>query len=193
MPATSEVQICSNALMLLGADPIASFTDGTTGATLSSNLWPIVRDKVLRSHPWNCATKRIALAPEATAPAFDYAYSFLLPDDWLRTLAVGKTDDNTYFKMENGRILMDGTVCYLTYVFRQEDVTKYDALLTEALQWSMAAEMAYPLTRAVETQQAMLKQEEWVMKRARAVNGTEDTGDDYTDYPLISSRGRTLP
>lgn len=179
--------------MLLGADPIASFTDGTTGATLSSNLWPIVRDKVLRSHPWNCAKRRVILAPETTGPAFDWAYSFVLPGDWLRTISVGEKDENVRFEMEDGRILMDEAICKLVYVYRNEDVPTYDALLTEGLQWAMAAALAYPITRARDTQDAMVKMEEWALKRARAVNGTEDTGDDYTDYPLISSRGRTTP
>ena len=193
MSLSSETAICSNALLLLGADPITSFTDGTKGALLSSAFWPQVRDKVLRSHPWNVATTRVQLAPESTAPAFDYAYSFLLPSDCLRIIAVGTTDDNIFFKAENGRILMDEAVCDLVYVTRLEDVTKYDALLTDAMVASMAAVLAYPITKSQENQQAMQQAAEWTLKHARAVNGQEDTGDDFTDFPLISVRGRAAP
>src|SRR3546814_17689916 len=91
---TTEVSICSNALLRLGADPINSFDEADNfgsnieRARLCANLWPNVRRQVIRSHPWNCATKRVVLSPDAAAPAFGYANRFQMPGEWLRTLAV---------------------------------------------------------------------------------------------------------
>src|SRR3546814_9999800 len=68
---TTEVSICSNALLRLGADPINSFDEADNfgsnieRARLCANLWPNVRRQVIRSHPWNCATKRVVLSPDA--------------------------------------------------------------------------------------------------------------------------------
>src|SRR3546814_19099578 len=73
---TTEVSICSNALLRLGADPINSFDEADNfgsnieRARLCANLWPNVRRQVIRSHPWNCATTRVVLSPDAAAPAF---------------------------------------------------------------------------------------------------------------------------
>ncbi|MEK9796979.1 MAG: hypothetical protein VW713_09580, partial [Alphaproteobacteria bacterium] len=89
MPAISAVSICSNALLLLGDAPISSFDEDNDRTRLVANLYSAKRDRVLRAHPWNCATKREVLSPDATAPAFDWANRFLLPGDWLRTLSVG--------------------------------------------------------------------------------------------------------
>ncbi len=36
---TARVQLCSNALILLGDRPIASLTEASTGATLGANLF----------------------------------------------------------------------------------------------------------------------------------------------------------
>jgi hypothetical protein len=91
---TSAVQICSNALLLLGDNPIDSFDVDNNRTRLVANLYESKRDKVLRSHPWNCATKRVTLSPSAEAPAFDWAYQFPLPSDWLRTLSVGLEGDS---------------------------------------------------------------------------------------------------
>ena len=88
--AATEVSICSNALLMLGGQPINDLSENSDRARLASNLWPAVRNYVLRRHPWNCAVKRVALAPDLTPPAFDWAFQFTLPPDFMRVLAVGE-------------------------------------------------------------------------------------------------------
>lgn len=177
-------------MLLLGAEPISSFTEESenSGALLCANLWDTIRQSVLRSHPWNCATKRVTLAPEVTAPAFDWGYSFLLPGDWLRTLAVGQIGESIEYQIENNRILMDDALCYLRYVFDQTDVTKYDAMLTLAMTSGMAAVLAYPITKSGSQQEAMVKLHEFHLKQARSVNGQEDTPEEFGDFPILSVR-----
>ena len=65
--SNSAVSICSNALLLIGDAPIDSFDIPNDRTRLVSNLYASKRDKVLRLHPWNCATKRIILSPELNA------------------------------------------------------------------------------------------------------------------------------
>src|SRR5262245_34886808 len=87
----SVVNICSNALLSLGAQPINDLAEDSDRARLAANLWEPVRDYVLRRHTWNCAVKRVALAPDVAAPAFDYAFQFTLPPDFMRLLSVGES------------------------------------------------------------------------------------------------------
>jgi hypothetical protein len=190
MPATSEVQICSNALLLLGDETIASFDENTTRARLCSNLWDTVRDAVLRSHPWNCAMMRVVLAADATAPAFDWAYSFTLPADCLRVWTVGQDDSMPpEWEVENGKLLMDDAIGYVRYVHRLEDAARYDALLRLALTSGMAAALAYPITKSATQQEAMAKLHAMHMRSARTADGQEGTGEQGLDSPLIAVRG----
>lgn len=186
--ATSEVQICSNALLLLGAQTINSFDDTADRSILAGNLWANCRDAVLRSHPWNCAIKRVALAPEATAPAFDYTYQFTLPGDWLRTLSVGQDGDTPDYRMEGSKILCDDNPLYLIYLFRNTDVSKYDALLVEALTAYMAMTMAYPITKSASQQGVMAKLYEFKLRQARTVDGQEDPPQEVGDFPFLNVR-----
>ena len=186
--ATSEVEICRNAILLLGDTEISSFNDEGDRVTLVANLWPNARDAVLRSHPWNCATKRVALAAEATAPDFDWTASFLLPGDWLRTLSVGQRDETPEYEMENGRILMDDTVCYLRYIFRNENVASYDALLVATLEAYMAMLIAYPITKSASVQERMASLYEGQIKRAKSIDGQEQPPEDFGDSPLLAAR-----
>ncbi|MCP6417776.1 hypothetical protein NL482_26825, partial [Klebsiella pneumoniae] len=78
------------ALLALGAHPINSFDENTDHARLCSNLYPTVRNKLLRAHPWNCVVKRVVLSPVSTAPVFGFRFQFALPGDLLRVLSIGE-------------------------------------------------------------------------------------------------------
>jgi hypothetical protein len=192
MPASSEVQICSNALLLIGSRTISSFTEDGDPALIASNLWPTVRDAVLRSHPWNCAMKRAALAADAVAPDFDWSFRFQLPGDCLRMWTVGRSDEAPEWQIENGFILMDDAICYARYIQQLTDVTKYDSLLTLAMTSGMAAVLAYPITKSQSQQDAMVKLHEFHLKTARTVDGQEGTGEQANEVAqLIAARGRS--
>lgn len=191
--SVSPVSICSNALLMLGDNPIADFNEGTDRARLASNTWPTARDYVLRRHPWNCAVKRVVLAPDDTAPAFDYACQFTLPSDWLRTLSIGEEGDRPRFKMEGGKILMDDNVCRLRYLWRNDNPATWDAMLVMGMTRVMRAIFAYPITQSGSLEQLMEAELRDVLREARAVDGTEDEPEAMDDSPLMAARfmGRT--
>ena len=78
---STAVQVCSNALLTLGQAPINSFEDLSDRQLAAANLYPQIRDGVLRSHPWNCAVKRVVLSPDSQPPAFEWLYAYSLPGD----------------------------------------------------------------------------------------------------------------
>lgn len=185
---SSEVSICSNALLLLGDKPISSLTENTDRARLASNLYPSVRDSILRRHPWNCAVKRVTLSPETATPDFDYGYQFAIPGDLLRVLQVGELGEEDDYQIEGQRILADTNVLRLRYVFRNEDVPSWDALLIDGVTCEMAARMAYPITKSASMQQVMEAKVIAVMKQARAVDGMDNPPDTLGDYNLLRVR-----
>jgi len=182
----SPVSICSNALLKLGNGPIASFDEDTTAALLCSNLWPQVRDAVLRAHPWNCAVKRANLAPKVEAPVYGFAFAFALPADCLRLLEADTAYD---YKVEGRDILGDENPLYIRYIYRNEDPQSYDTLLVDALTAAMQAELAYPITKSTTQQEAAWKLYSEKLKLARAVDGSEDSPDTMGNFPLIDVRG----
>lgn len=192
--ATSDVQICSNALLMLDQETISSFTDGTTRATKAANLWPNSRDAVLRSHPWNCAVRRVTLAADTAAPAYGFLYAHQLPGDLLRVLEVGDEADGPYtYRIESNKLLCDDTPIPLRYVWRNTDVTTYDALLVHALELYMAAMLAYPMTHSTSLRESMLNDYQAVIRSARGVDGQEEPHPQVGDSPLIAARFRRRP
>ena len=188
----TEVSICSNALRILGDDPITSLTDDTERARLCNSLYEPARDAVLRSHPWNFAITRATLAQLSTTPAYEYAYQYSLPTDpyCLRVLSMEYQD--YVFKIEHlagtGRVLLsDESTAKILYIAKITDTAQFDSLFVDALTAKLAADLSYPVTNSTSLQLQMHKLYELKLSEARSIDGQEGFIDDlvsdtFTDF-----------
>lgn len=190
MPGNSAVSICSNALLLLGDRPISSFSENNDRTRLVANLYNYKRERVLRAHPWNCATKRVILSPDVAAPAFGWAYQFQFPNDWLRSLSVGENGNEDDYAIEGRKILMDSNVCRLRYIWNNTEESTWDSLLVEAMTQVMVAALTYPITKSTTKQATEEEIVKRVLKEARTVDGQEVTPETIGDFPLLANRVR---
>ena len=182
----TDVSICSNALVLLGQAPIASFTEGTDAARIASNLYADMARDFLRGHPWNAAMKRVQLAP-TTAPAFGWRAAFLLPNDCLRVWEVKQGDADIEHKVEGRKVLADATGIDLIYISKLPE-DQWDAAMVSAMTYKMAGAMAYPITKSTSLADGWLSMAERKVKEAKTLDGQEGTPDDFGDNPLLASR-----
>lgn len=83
MPAY-ETDLCNIALARIGIARIGSIDDTTVQAKWCKTLLPTIRQTCLTMDWWSFADKRVQLAQDATAPAFEFSYRYLLPSDFLR-------------------------------------------------------------------------------------------------------------
>lgn len=190
----TAVSICSNALLMLGDSPINSFDEGAeTGgfdrARTCKNLWPSVRDFILRSHPWNCALKRDTLSPETASPKFGFSHSFILPGDWLRNHEInGAKVDHIDYVIESGKLLMDGSTCNIRYIWKNESPETWDSMLTYCAELAVAARMAYSITKSLDVQAAFLNQLKMEIKQARAVDGQDEQPQTLGNFEILTAR-----
>ena len=190
----SEVSICRTALLRLGDSSINSLDEQTNRSILCKNLYDQARDFIIRRHVWNSCVTRVALAPLATAPPFDYAYQFLLPANCLRVLSVGFADEGlTPWKVEgstSGRIILcDENPCYLRYVFQNTDPATWDPGLIEAVTDYLTELLAYPITKSLGVVEVMTAKKERDGKVSRSIDGLEDVPETSTDAQFIAARG----
>ena len=188
MSMATGVSICSNALLMLGAQTINDFNEPLDRAKLAANLYPTIRDDLLRTHPWNCTIKRALLAPDATPPAFGYDNQFELPADFLRVLEVGQAGIQIDYLVEGRSILADATSLELRYVYLNEVENTWDANLVALLTLGMAAAMAYPITQSAALQASFEQKLAMAKKVARAVDGQEDPPQTLGDERLYAAR-----
>lgn len=173
--AGTDIDVVNIALAKIGEPPISSFGDDRRAAQVASVLYPIVRDAMLRSHPWNCAIGRAILPEEAIAPAFGYTKAFTLPADFLRVVRVRNGNYlRPFYRVEGKSILSDESTIELIYI-RRVGEAQMDNLLVLAIATSLAAEMAEPITGSDTKGEKLLAELiEMKLPEARSINAQEE-------------------
>lgn len=178
--ASSEVAIANRALDMMGAAAITSLDDDTATAGICKRNLPISRDYVLRSYPWNSATRRVSLPALVTAPAFGFSKAYQLPSDCLRVLAL--QDDVLYgqaWRVEGGQLLCNLTgPLQLRYIARVEDVAQWDAMLAEAIAARLAASICFAVTQSATLAAQLFNIAQAVHAEARRMDAREASQDE---------------
>lgn len=154
----TRLEIINSALTLIGDEPIVS--DDLTGAQdgLGSQqrartvnlIWQESFEEWLAAFPWGFVKTRAALV-ETTAPLFEWATAFNLPDDFLTFVALNETYNCTPgedYEIENGLFLTDASEANVEYIYLPGDsgvdaaLTRANPLYRKALITLLAAKMA---------------------------------------------------
>ena len=190
----SVVDICNSALNLLGASTITTLTEDSKNARLCNQRYEPIRNRIFRSHAWNCLTKRVQLAQDSAAPVIEYSYQYTLPSDCLRVLKIhtGSTDsiESSIDYVVEGRKLKtnEGTV-YLVYIGLDTDPNNYDTYLQEAISAGLAADIAYAVTNNATLANNYLTTADERLREARFIDATENAlgtieSNEFTDARL---------
>lgn len=179
--AQSVVDCCNSALQRVGAATITSLSDNSVEARACSVAYDSNRRDELRRHTWNFAVKRVVLAPDTTAPAFDFTYAFTLPSDCLRVLRPPTA--NLDWKIEGRKILTnDGSTLNLRYISDVEDASQWDSSFYNVLAVAIAYDICDKLTQSNVKRQTLAqeyKEEVAVAKLADSLeSGPEESADD---------------
>jgi hypothetical protein len=190
----SVVNICNSALNLLGASTIAALTDDTKNARLCNQRYEPVRNRVFRSHAWNCLHKRVQLAQNSTAPVVEYDHAYALPSDCLRVLKIhnGTTDSIKTaldYKLEGRNIVTDLDTVFLIYIALDTDPNNYDTYLRESISHQLSADLAYAITNNATLANQYMARADERLREARFIDATENSlgtieANEFTDARL---------
>ena len=190
----STVDICNSALNLLGASTISALTDDSKNARLCNQRYEPVRNRVFRSHAWNCLHKRVQLAQNSTAPVVEYSYAYALPSDCLRVLKIhnGTTDSiasSMDYKLEGRNIVTNEGTVYLVYIALITDPNEYDVYLQESISHQLAADIAYAVTNNATLANNYMTRADERLREARFIDATENAlgtieSNEFTDARL---------
>ena len=195
----SVVDICNEAMDLLGTATITALTENSKEARLCNRRFETVRDAVIRAHPWNVAITRASLAKDSETPAFGFANQFTLPTNpyCLRVLSfwnsnidsdVAPYDSEVMFKIEGRKVLSNEGTCKITYLARVTDTETYDPLLSSTIAHKLAAETAYAITGSTTVSQSMQQLYELRLREARSADAMEGMPDKLIADDFINIR-----
>jgi hypothetical protein len=141
-----DVRIINLALIELGEKTITARSDTTEPGITMNLLYDHVRDEEMEKHPWAFAMARAQLSEDTSSPAFEWTNQFVLPADYLRAWRLYNTVVGPNYVIEGNLLLTDEETCYLRYIKRVTDTTKFSNLFVRALAAQLAMRATARLT-----------------------------------------------
>lgn len=180
-----SVEIANRALTKLGAARIVDFGDNNKGAKFMKANYDMILRAELRAHVWSFAKKRATLPALATAPAWQYAYAYELPEDCLRLIQVNDislisglsdahTTDDRPFNLAGRTIETDlGAPLKIIYTRYLTDSALYDDLFVEAFASKLAMEGCEEITGSTTKYESAKGSYKMAINEAVSVNAIE--------------------
>lgn len=201
----SDVSVCSQALLRLGADEINSFSEGSTGP-LCANLFPQIKSRVESAYPWRFNTiKSELLTRIIDTPPTQYKYAYQLPPKMLnglpRTVWDSPASRNprsqfTDFDVFEDKLLANTEKIYVDFQ-TPKIIDVFPDHVTELTILAMMAVIALPVTDQQTTADSA-KIEAWGLPEERGKGGYFRTAmridsqghppQSIVNYPLVTVR-----
>lgn len=151
---TTSVSIASQALSLLRANTISSFSDETNEAEICNQLYDQHIKYLLSVFPWTFATKKRQLSQDSTDPVNEYTYSHIIPSEALLIWALFNSDNvgatpvqdyDIYGTDTARRIFSNYESLYADYTFYPNE-SQWPHYFAELAAVSFASKIAIPVT-----------------------------------------------
>ena len=188
--ANSPVDVCSRALILIGADPISSFDDGNNEALVSSNMYEDVARASLVNTRWRFSTNQAVLNRLTEAPTGRFDAAYQLPTGWLMTHVVTVNDFPIEYQTYGDKLFCNedasaSLVLDFTYRANEEDWPSY---FTLAVEYELASIFALTLARDQSLATLMSQQATTSMMKARNLDSQQQTTRKLTTSRFIVNR-----
>jgi len=148
---SSKVEICRDALQILGDKSIVSLDESSKEARQCKIAYPRAVETVLRAYPWSCAIRRIKLAVAAEAPVFGNWKRYRRPVDDIQVLPITTTGEadglSIKYQLEGRYVLCDlNAPLYYRYISSDVDPSDMPPDLRRAISGQLAIRLAEVLT-----------------------------------------------
>lgn len=174
---SSETAIANMALRHLKIDAVISINppdEDSKAASAAAAWYDQARQDTLEAHPWKFASRRRQLVADTTAPLYEWAKKYQLPNDYIRLNYIGTDWRNPIdeYDIEDGYILCnEGSPLCISYVYDLRDATKFSPKFKTTMSYKMAAFMGFELTGNAQLVQAMEAQFSNSFASAASVSG----------------------
>jgi len=188
--ADSAVDICNRGLILIGAEPMTSFDDGTTEALVSSNVYEDVVRTSLCNARWRFATNQAELNRLTDAPTARYDLAYQLPSDTLIVHALTVNDNPIEYQMYGSMVYGDTSTTdtvVADYTFRQTE-ENFPSYFVLAVSYSLAQIFATSIARDSSLSTLMAQMADQSMLKARSVDSQQQTSRKLITSRFISNR-----
>ncbi|HEY7803837.1 MAG TPA: hypothetical protein VIC30_05320 [Orrella sp.] len=199
----TKLSICSDALIMLGASPLSSFSEGTDAAQICDRLYDDLKKSLVASYPWSWSFKKVQLARLTSTPANEWKYEYALPGDTLAGVrAVFNTGSTGVQPIQYGweimgdRVQTSEEVIFVDYQFAPNE-SALPSYFVQLLKYAMAAEIAETVTDQITKAQYYEQKAYGTLQENRRggyfrvaanIDGSNNSMEAFQDFTLISVR-----
>jgi hypothetical protein len=182
----SDIDISSNALILIGDEPIASFDDPGAGAQAAANLYPDTKRQFLASHPWTFALKEQTLNQLTATPddLTNYKFAYQIPTDLIRLWSLMPHSD---FTIVGDLIYSNENELLARYVYDVEE-SAMPPHATKALEYRLASDFALLVTESESKASLYEKKYLQAAASARSIDSQSKPPVAIKDSPFVDAR-----
>ena len=188
--SNTAVDISSRALILIGAEPITSFGDGTTESLVTSNLYEDIVRTALVNARWRFSTNQAVLNLLSDAPTGRYDKAYQLPADNLMVHSVTVNDNLIDYQLYGDKVFADTTdsdEVIADYTFRADE-SAFPAYFTLAVTYALAIPLALSIARDASLANAITQQASQLMAKARSIDAQQQTTRKLVTSRFITNR-----
>ena len=163
---SSDINMASNALLLIGAEPIVDFDDPGAGATVAKAIYPDTYTMILSEHPWSFAFKEQYLnqLSESPDPETNFKYAYQMPTDVIRVWAVLPHGNYT---IVGDKVYSNDNKLLMRYVYKVAE-TRVPPHVVKAIEYKLASDFAISVTEDFNL--ASIYENKFLMQLSKAKN-----------------------
>ncbi len=181
----TKVEIASNALIRIGANPISSFDEGGAAGVAASNLYEPTIASLLSDHTWRFCFAKRDLARLTAVPLNEWQYAFQIPSDSIR---IFRTYPNQNYRIFERKIYANSDTLSIDYQFRAPEANwpPYFQLLAEFV---LASEFALSVTSNQSNADLYFQKANQQMRRAKYIDSQSQPNEEVQSVPYRDVRG----
>jgi hypothetical protein len=175
--AVTDVDICARALVMIGAQPITSFSDGTTEAIVASNLYEDTVRDLLTRHRWRFASGQAQLSRRTDAPLDSWDAAYQLPANLLVLHDLTVNGYNVVYDRYQNLAYCNADaadVVVANYTFRAEE-DLWPPYFISLVEVYLASLFAYAVANQIQTADYLDKKALRQLALARNIDSQEQT------------------
>ena len=180
----SDIDISSNALQMIGAGSIQSFTDPGAGAAVASALYESLLSALLTRTYWRFAIKKQTLNRLSQTPLNGFKYAFQIPTDCLK---IERVYPRINYNVFQDKIYTDAESIAIDYVFRPA-TSALPPYFVLAFTYHLASEFALSVTDNESKNQIYAQKFFMALSEAYATDAMQHPQTPIVDQPFTDVR-----
>jgi hypothetical protein len=177
-------------LILIGAEPITSFSSDSTEALVASNLYEDTVRTALCSTRWRFATNQAELNRLSNAPSGRFDAAYQLPADNLMVHAATVSDLLIEYTLYGNKLFCNqsaGDKVIVDYTFRARE-ENFPSYFTLALEFVLASSFAMAIARDEQLAGLLERKSSQLMQQAKTLDSQQQTTRKLTTSRFIVER-----